>query len=111
MDPALGDVELARCLQRNHALGLQRLEEVISQFAQLQEEEQQAGRAPRQDGGGGAQPSSAAEGEPASPNESVSGAAAREVMGGSPLRPLWGPGGIQRAGQLGVGGGPAPPTL
>lgn len=83
-DPALGDVELARHLQRNQALGVQRLEEVITQYAQLQdksEEQQQGGKPPRQDGGG-TPPSRAVEGEPASPKESVSGTAAKEVRGG-----------------------------
>lgn len=77
-------MELARHLQRNQTLGVQRLEEVITQFAQLQdksEEQQQGGKPPRQDGGG-TQPSRAVEGEPASPKESVSGTAAKEVRGG-----------------------------
>ncbi|XP_034286786.2 death domain-associated protein 6 isoform X2 [Pantherophis guttatus] len=83
-DPALGDVELARHLQRNQALGVQRLEEVITQFAQLQdksEEQQQGEKPPRQDGGE-TQPSRAVEGEPASPKESVSGTAAKEDSAG-----------------------------
>ncbi|XP_026581835.1 death domain-associated protein 6-like, partial [Pseudonaja textilis] len=49
-DPAMGGVELAQHLQCNQALDVQRLEEVITQFAQLQvksEEEQQGGRPPR----------------------------------------------------------------
>ncbi|XP_058028128.1 death domain-associated protein 6 isoform X3 [Ahaetulla prasina] len=87
-DPALGDVELARHLQRNQVLGVQRLEEVITQFAQLQDkseeqqQQQQGGKPPREDGGG-TQPSRAVEGEPASQKESVSGTAAREDSAGS----------------------------
>lgn len=94
-DPALADRELAQRLQRNQELAEERLEQVISRFAQLQgrseegeaeeDHHQQGGRRPRPDGGGACtSPSGAMEGGPASPRESISGAATREVMGQEP---------------------------
>ncbi|XP_060093631.1 death domain-associated protein 6 [Heteronotia binoei] len=75
-DPALSDSELARRLRHNREQALQRLEQVVSHYTQLQDKsEEDEWRRKR-----GQTPSSAAarqKGEPASPNSS-SGAAGPE---------------------------------
>ncbi|CAI5769001.1 Daxx [Podarcis lilfordi] len=81
-DPALSDPELARRLRQNREKALQRLEEVTSQFAQLQDRSEDEGQRRRREsrggsaGGDGPGPSDAPgrqQGEPASPQEGSPG--------------------------------------